>query len=83
MVIAPWVIWSFAAMMVASIAYSVYMTRKMSKANANADGSQLESSISAYGVSFSDICGSPHCYGNVFDQYDESLQAIKKKSGGK
>lgn len=83
MVIAPWVIWALAALMVASIAYSVYTMRKMNKANKGSEGSMLDGSISAYGVSFSDICGSPHGYGNVFDQYDESLEAIQKKSGGK
>lgn len=68
-----------------SVAVSVYsfvMARKMMKKNKK-EPSQLDGTIADEGVSFSDIAGSPHMYGNIVDKWGETTQPIKAKGGGK
>jgi hypothetical protein len=63
-----------------SAAYSYYSMRKMQKKN-RPSPSQLDGSLADEGVSFSDIAGSPHLYGNVVWKGDESSEPIKAKGG--
>lgn len=68
-----------------SVAVSVYsfvMARKMMKKNKK-EPSQLDGTIADEGVSFSDIAGSPHMYGNIVDKWGETTQPIKAKGGKK
>lgn len=65
---------------VLSAAYSYYTMRKMQKKN-RPEPSQLDGSLADEGVSFSDIAGSPHLYGNVVWKGDESSEPIKAKGG--
>lgn len=68
-----------------SLAVSVYsyiQMRKMQKKNKR-EPSQLDGSIADEGVSFSDIAGSPHMYGNIVDKWGETTTAIKAKGGKK
>lgn len=65
-----------------SAVYSYYMTRKMQKRN-RPEPNQLDGSIADEGVSFSDIAGSPHLYGNIVWKGNESATAIKQKGGKK
>ncbi|MEG0341983.1 MAG: hypothetical protein RR633_07350 [Acinetobacter sp.] len=68
-----------------SLAVSVYsyiQMRKMQKKNKR-EPSQLDGSIADEGVSFSDIAGSPHMYGNIVDKWGETTQPIKAKGGKK
>lgn len=62
--------------------YSYYTMRKMQKKN-RPEPSQLDGSLADEGVSFSDIAGSPHLYGNVVWKGDESSEPIKVKVGKK
>lgn len=66
----------------ASAIYSYYMIRKMQKKN-RPEPSQLDGSLADEGVSFSDIAGSPHLYGNIVWKGDESTTPIKSKVGKK
>lgn len=68
-----------------SLAVSVYsyiQMRKMQKKNKR-EPSQLDGSIANEGVSFSDIAGSPHMYGNIVDKWGETTTPIKAKGGKK
>lgn len=65
-----------------SAAYSYYSMRKMQKKN-RPEPAQLDGSLADEGVSFSDIAGSPHLYGNVVWKGDESTTPIKAKGGKK
>ena len=68
-----------------SLALSVYsyiQMRKMQKKNKR-EPSQLDGSIADEGVSFSDIAGSPHVYGNIVDKWGETTNPIKAKGGKK
>lgn len=80
MVIAPWIIYAALALAVASAAYTYYTMRKAQKRN-RAEPSQLDGSLADEGVSFSDIAGSPHLYGNIVWKGDESSTAITAKGG--
>ena len=77
MVIAAWVIYAAIALAIASAAYTYYTMRKAQKRN-RAEPSQLDGSIADEGVSFSDIAGSPHLYGNIVWKGNESTTPIKK-----
>ena len=66
----------------ASAVYSYYIMRKMQKKN-RPEPSQLDGSLADEGVSFSDIAGSPHMYGNIVWKGNESTEAIKAKGGKK
>lgn len=82
--ILPAVAWAIASL-VLSVAVGVYsyiQARKMQKKNKR-EPSQLDGSIADEGVSFSDIAGSPHMYGNIVDKWGETTQAIKAKGGKK
>lgn len=61
----------------ASAAYSYAQMRKMQKKNRQ-EASQLDGSLADEGVSFSDIAGSPHLYGNIVWKGNESTTPIKK-----
>lgn len=61
----------------ASVAYSYVQIRKMQKKN-RLEASQLDGSLADEGVSFSDIAGSPHLYGNIVWKGNESTTPIKK-----
>ncbi|WP_336938994.1 hypothetical protein [Acinetobacter modestus] len=61
----------------ASAAYSYVQMRKMQKRN-RLQASQLDGSLADEGVSFSDIAGSPHLYGNIVWKGNESTTPIKK-----
>lgn len=65
-----------------SAAYSYYTMRKMQKKNRK-EASQLDGSLADEGVSFSDIAGSPHLYGNIVWKGNESTTPIKSKGGKK
>ena len=68
-----------------SLAVSVYsyiQMQKMQKKNKR-EPSQLDGSIADEGVSFSDIAGSPHMYGNIVDKWGETTTPIKAKGGKK
>lgn len=78
MVIAAWVVYAAIALAIASAAYSYYMMRKSQKKN-RAEPSQLDGSLADEGVSFSDIAGSPHLYGNIVWKGNESAEPIKSK----
>lgn len=68
-----------------SLAVSVYsyiQMRKMQKKNKR-EPSQLDGSIADEGVSFFDIAGSPHMYGNIVDKWGEATTPIKAKGGKK
>lgn len=80
MVIAPWVIYAMLALMVVTAAYSYYSMRKMQKKN-SVSANQLDGTIADEGVSFSDIAGSPHMYGNVTHIYGQATTPIKSKGG--
>lgn len=62
--------------------YSYYTMRKMQKKN-RPEPSQLDGSLADEGVSFSDIAGSPHLYGNIVWKGNESTTPIKSKGGKK
>ena len=62
--------------------YSYYTMRKMQKKN-RPKPSQLDGSLADEGVSFSDIAGSPHLYGNIVWKGNESTTPIKSKGGKK
>lgn len=64
-------------MTIASAAYSYAQMRKMQKRN-RLQASQLDGSLADEGVSFSDIAGSPHLYGNIVWKGNESTTPIKK-----
>lgn len=66
----------------ASAAYSYVQMRKMQKKNRQ-EASQLDGSLADEGVSFSDIAGSPHLYGNIVWKGNESTTPIKSKGGKK
>jgi cbb3-type cytochrome oxidase subunit 3 len=80
MVVAPWILWAMAALMVVSAAYSYYAIRKSQKKNQQT-ANQLDGTIADEGVSFSDVAGSPHMYGNVTHIYGHATSAIKSKGG--
>ncbi|MEG1856310.1 MAG: hypothetical protein RR231_12515 [Acinetobacter sp.] len=82
MVIAPWIIYAALALAAASAIYTYYTMRKSQKRN-RAEPTQLDGSISDEGVSFSDIAGSPHIYGNIVWKGDESTTPIKSEGGKK
>ena len=65
-----------------SAVHSYYTMRKMQKKN-RPEPSQLDGSLADEGVSFSDIAGSPHLYGNIVWKGDESTSPIKSKGGKK
>lgn len=66
----------------AGAAYSYVQIRKMQKKN-RPEPSQLDGSLADEGVSFSDIAGSPHLYGNIVWKGNESTTPIKSKVGKK
>ena len=80
MFIAAWIIYAAIALAIASAAYTYYTMRKAQKRN-RAEPSQLDGSLADEGVSFSDIAGSPHLYGNIVWKGDESSTAITAKGG--
>ena len=82
MFIAAWIIYAASALAVASAVYTYYTMSKAQKRN-RAEPSQLDGSLADEGVSFSDIAGSPHLYGNIVWKGDESSTAIKAKGGKK
>ncbi len=67
---------------VVSTVYSFFQMRRMQKKNKQS-ASQLDGSIADEGISFSDIAGSPHMYGNVVDIWGKDTSAIKEKGGKK
>ena len=80
MVIAPWVIYAMLALMVVTMAYSYYAMRKMQKKNQQ-KSNQLDGTIADEGVSFSDVAGSPHMYGNITHIWGRATSDIKQKGG--
>ena len=80
MVIAPWVIYAMLALTVVTMAYSYYAMRKAQKKNQQT-ANQLDGTIADEGVSFSDIAGSPHMYGNITHIWGKSTTPIKSKGG--
>lgn len=75
----------FIAALVVSLAvgiYTYFQMRKMQKQQKKAT-SQLDGTIADEGVSFSDIAGSPHMYGNIVDIWGKRTEAIKQKGGKK
>lgn len=79
----PLLAWAIGAA-IFSVAVGVYtflQMRKMQKKN-QPKPNQLDGTIADEGISFYDLAGSPHVYGNITDIWDKSTQAIKKKSGG-
>ncbi|MDH1800059.1 hypothetical protein [Acinetobacter johnsonii] len=80
MVIAPWVIYAMLALMVVTAAYSYYAMRKAQKKNQQT-ANQLDGTIADEGVSFSDIAGSPHMYGNITHIWGRATTDIKQKGG--
>lgn len=62
--------------------YTFFQMRKMQKKNKQT-ANQLDGSIADEGVSFSDIAGSPHMYGNITDIWGKRSVAIKQKGGKK
>lgn len=80
MVIAPWVIYAMLALMVVTAAYSYYAMRKAQKKNQQT-ANQLDGTIADEGVSFSDIAGSPHMYGNIPHIWGHATTDIKQKGG--
>ncbi|MEG2273131.1 MAG: hypothetical protein RSC05_12755 [Acinetobacter sp.] len=80
MVIAAWVVYAAIALAIASAAYTYYTMRKAQKRN-RAEPSQLDGSLADEGVSFSDIAGSPHLYGNIVWKGNESTTPIKSEGG--
>ena len=80
MVIAPWVIYAMLALMVVTMAYSYYAMRKAQKKNQQT-ANQLDGTIADEGVSFSDISGSPHIYGNITHIWWHATTDIKQKGG--
>lgn len=82
MIIAPWLIYTFLAFTAVSMYFSYRAMRRMNRKN-KIEPSQLDGSIADEGVSFSDIAGSPHLYGNIVWKGDESAEAIQVKQGKK
>jgi len=82
MIIAPWVIYAMLALMVVTMAYSYYAMRKAQKKNQQT-ANQLDGTIADEGVSFSDIAGSPHMYGNITHLWGQTTTPIKSKGGKK
>ncbi|MEJ5034402.1 hypothetical protein WH243_00375 [Acinetobacter sp. MYb177] len=80
MVIAPWVIYAMLALMVVTAAYSYYAMRKAQKKNQQT-ANQLDGTIADEGVSFSDVAGSPHMYGNITHIWGHTTTDIKQKGG--
>lgn len=80
MVIAVWVVYAAIALAIASAAYTYYTMRKSQKRN-RAEPTQLDGSLADEGVSFSDIAGSPHLYGNIVWKGNESTTPIKQEGG--
>ena len=80
MVIPAWVIWTMLALMVATTAFSFYAMRKAQKKNQQ-KSSQLDGTIADEGVSFSDVAGSPHMYGNITHIWGHATSDIKQKGG--
>lgn len=82
--ILPAIAWAIASLVfsVAVGVYSYIQARKMQKKNKR-EPSQLDGSIADEGVSFSDIAGSPHMYGNIVDKWGETTTPIKAKGGKK
>lgn len=80
----PLLAWAIGAAIL-SIAVGVYtymQIRKMQKKN-QLKPSQLTGSISDAGVSFTDVAGSPHMYGNITYIGQKSTIAIREKGGKK
>lgn len=77
-----WLIYAAFALAVASAVYTYYTMRKAQKRN-RAEPSQLDGSLADEGVSFSDIAGSPHLYGNIVWKGNESAEPIESKGGKK
>lgn len=69
---------SFALMTV----FTFMQARKAQKKNKIVP-TQLDGSIADEGVSFCDIAGSPHMYGNIVDIFGQRTTEIKSKSGKK
>ena len=80
MVIAPWAIYAMLALMVVTMAYSYYAMRKAQKKNQQT-ANQLDGTIADEGVSFSDVAGSPHMYGNITHIWGHATRDIKQKGG--
>ena len=80
MIIAPWVIYAMLALMVVTMAYSYYAMRKAQKKNQQT-ANQLDGTIADEGVSFSDVAGSPHMYGNITHICGHATTDIKQKGG--
>ena len=80
MVIAPWVIYAMLALMVVTMAYSYYAMRKAQKKNQQT-ANQLDGTIADEGVSFSDVAGSPHMYGNITHIWGHATTDIKQNGG--
>ena len=80
MIIAPWVIYAMLALMVVTMAYSYYAMRKAQKKNQQT-ANQLDGTIADEGVSFSDVAGSPHMYGNITHTWGHATTDIKQKGG--
>ncbi|MGE8542273.1 MAG: hypothetical protein ACN6NX_13295 [Acinetobacter sp.] len=80
MVIAPWLIYAYLAVMVVAAVIAYQAMRKAQKKNGQT-ASQLDGTIADEGTSFSDIAGSPHMYGNITHMFGQTTSAIKAKGG--
>lgn len=81
MMIPIWLLWAVVGV---SIASALYMSQAMSKKEEDGmKAGQLDGSIADEGVSFSDIAGSPHMYGNIVDIYGQRTTEIKTKAAKK
>ena len=78
-------LWAIIAMIGVSLATAVFAYQSASKAQKQnkMQPSQLDGSIAEEGVSFSDIAGSPHMFGNIVDIYGQRTTEIKAKAAKK
>lgn len=80
MLIPVWAIYAMWAVVIATAVYTYMQTRKMQKKNRQS-ANQLDGTIADEGISFSDIAGSPHMYGNVTHLWGQTTTPIKSKGG--
>ena len=82
--IAPALIWAIASLVFSVVigVYSYLQARKMQKKNGQS-ANQLDGTIADEGISFSDIAGSPHMYGNITHMWGKTTTPIKSKGGKK
>lgn len=82
MIIPLWAIWAMVAFTAAIAVFTYVQMRKMQKKNRQS-ANQLDGTIADEGISFSDIAGSPHMYGNITHMWGKTTTPIKSKGGKK